>query len=72
MAQTFNQNTLEYDLGWNTGVGLAKTDVALNEQAVWTIAQEYYDHSPLRSALIKWEFVQGFINGYAGYRDGIV
>jgi len=72
MEQVFNQNTLDYQLGWNTGVGLAKIDAFLNEQAVWTEAQEQFDHTPLRTILNKWEFVRGVSNGYEAYRDGFV
>ena len=72
MAQTFDQNPLDHDLGFSTGIGLAVLDAFLNEQAVLTIAQEYFDHSPLQKYLDRWQFVTGVVKGFEMYRDGFV
>jgi hypothetical protein len=66
------QNTMDYELGFLSGVGLARVDAFLNEQVVMQKANEIIDMTPWQQQINRWHFVLGMARGYGMYRDGFI
>ncbi len=66
------QNTMDYELGFLSGVGLARVDAFLNEQVVMQKANEIIDVTPWQQQINTWHFVLGMARGYEMYRDGFI